>query len=258
MKKTLFALLLGAGLAAAQDCDTADCRVSDVPTPMAKSDADTLHNGLSSARADLRIQRTEFKRLARVEQTVLREARAKVYKDCPNGRSLARTYGAAADLMEAAASQAKGNEVLAKMCADMATSYRAVAKTIDRRESYLGDELRGKEPAVRAAATFRATLKVLDAAAKEAATWDAAKQAEVASCWTVVKKGDPQFRAFARNMKALNGAWKAVDGATAGDGIPAGLSQSLAKTRKLMGLLAPLFNGVKAERAAPEPSVAPT
>ena len=230
--RALMLLCLTGGLVAAED-DTA-CG------PAARCDA------LASARKEIRIARSEFKRLARVEQTALKQARRVVFGETPQGKAMAPGFGAAADLLEAAAAEDKK---LAKLCSEMAASYRAMAAALDRKASYLSADQRAKPPAKRADATFKQAHGLLTAAKPSATGKD-----NVAAAWSMVCKGDPRHRALAKNMQTLGAALATAEGSQ-----PTGSTKAtLARVRQLTALLQLRFKGVATERPQPPPAPAPT
>jgi hypothetical protein len=200
---------------------------------------------LTSARKEIRRARVEFRRLARVEQTALTQARKVVFREAARGKAMAPAFGAAADLLEAAAAQDKK---LARLCTEMAASYRTMSAALDKGESYLTAEQRAKAPAKRAEATFKQAHGKLTAAEK----------AEVgkgeASAWSLVRKGDPRYRALASNMKVLGAAFLIAEGMQPN----ASAKATLARVRQLNDLLKARFAGVATERPKPPPAAAPT
>ena len=247
----LLPALLGSALA--QDCET------PAAAPVAKVTDASLGEALESARQDLVISRTEFKRCAKVEQDVLKDAREVVYRKTPLGQAMPVALSAAADLMESAAAQA--GKPAAKLCADMAASYRAMARELDRKERHLNDAQRALKPAERAADTYAKAREALLAPAG-----DPHPAAE--DSWSVVKRGDPQFRALARNMKALDAAWAALDadcGKACGEcaegtdapGCCTG-KVALLQAKELLAKVQPAFADVQTERPEAPPAAVPT
>jgi hypothetical protein len=175
---------------------------------------------LAKAREEIDLARGDFKKLARVERDVMREARVAVAATA-KGRSLAPSFAAAADALEGVRGQAGELETA---LAEMAKSFRAMAAELE------------KEIAPEA----KAKAEELLAAAAEEKDEDAAKRA-----WRIVKRGDPRYRALAANMKALGEAMKEL-GEPEGD-----VGKATAKVGKLMKGLAPMFEGVETERPKP-------
>ncbi|MHC4134031.1 MAG: hypothetical protein ACYTDU_09260 [Planctomycetota bacterium] len=230
--RALMLLCLTGGLVAAEG-DTA----SD---PAARCDA------LTSARKEIRVARSEFKRLARVEQSALKQARQVVFRETAQGRTMAPGFGAAADLLGAAAAEDKK---LAKLCTEMAASYRAMAAALDRKASYLSADQRAKPPAKRADATFKQAHGMLTAAKRSGTGKDNA-----AAAWSIVRKGDPRYRALAKNMQTLGAALATAEGSQ-----PTGSTKAtLARVRQLTDLLQARFEGVATERPQPPPAPPPT
>jgi hypothetical protein len=182
--------------------------------PAAAEDAPDPAEALASARADLKISRTEFKRLTRVEREALAEARTTVAR---KARGLAPAFAAAADLLEGV----KGEELIAQM----AKSYRAMAEEIDKTPP---------APEVKA----RAEALLGEAAAEK-------DEEPAAAAWRLVKRGDPRYRALAANMKALKEAYETL-GEAEGEAAAA-----VAGALKLHQALEPWFEGVPTERPAP-------
>jgi len=182
---------------------------------------------LSTAREDLMLARGDFKKLARVEKDAIRDARTAVATTA-RGRALAPTFAVAADTLEGVRGQAKED---ADLLGQMAESYRAMAAELD------------KEIAPEAKANLAKLLE--EAAAEKDET--GAKRA-----WRLVKRGDPRYRALARNMKELNAALASLEES---DG-PVG--DALVKVRKLNEALAPLFEGVETARPEPPAAACPT
>ena len=69
-----------------------------------------------------------------------------------------------------------------------------------------------------------------------------------------MRKGDPRYRALAKNMQVLGAALKAAEGTQPADAAKA----TLARVRQLADLLAARFEGVATERPKPPPAPAPT
>jgi hypothetical protein len=214
--------------------------------PDAPRDPGASCDALKPARKQIRFARAEFKRLARVEQTALQDARRVVFSKTARGTALAPGFGAAADLLEAAAKQHKGLE---KLCTEMAASFRAMAAALDEKAGYLTPEQRTQPPAKRADATFLAAHGKLTAASKSKAAED-----EVARAWALVRKGDPRHRALAKNMQVLGVALQTAEGSPSTEAAKA----TLARVRQLVDLLAASFEGVATERPEPPPAPAPT
>jgi hypothetical protein len=230
--RALLLLCLAGGLVAAAP-ETAD-------DPAASCDA------LAPARKEIRFARAEFKRLARVEQTALKQARQVVFSKTQRGRAMAPGFSATADLLEVAAKQDKS---LARLCTEMAASFRAMAAALDKQASYLTPDHRAMPPVKRAEATFKAAHGMLAAAAKSAADED-----DAAKAWSIVRKGDPRYRALAKNMQVLGTALE-----TAERSQPTGsVKATLAQVRQLTDLLSARFEGVATERPKPPPAPAPT
>lgn len=215
-----------------------------VAAPETATDPAASRDALEPARKEIRYVRAEFRRLARVEQTALKQARQIAFGKTARGKALAPGFGAAADLLEVAATQDKH---LRKLCAEMAASFRAMAGALDRKASYLTPERRAQPPAKRADATFRAAHGKLTAAAKSKPDGENAARA-----WALVRKGDPRHRVLAKNMQVLGIALEAAEGAQPSDAAKA----TLARVRQLADLLAAQFDGVATER--PKPPPAPT
>jgi len=234
----------------------------EVPAaPVARIGDPALHDALESARKDLVISRTEFKRCAKVEQIVLEDAREVVYRKTPMGQAMPVTLAATADLLEAAAAKAEG--AVARLCRDMAASYRAMALELDPDEARLGETLRARKPAERSADTLARAKEALMAPGGD-------PHPDAEDSWSMVKRGDPQFRALARNRKALEGAWATLD-ATLGDGGKADVccekiadgccapaKAPLAQAKELVARLDPVFADVKTERPPADPPKIPT
>jgi len=229
--RTLTLLCVVGGLVAVADDTTCD--------PAARCE------DLVSARKEIRFARSDFKRLARVEQTALEQARQVVFSKTARGKAMAPGFGAAADQLESAAAADKG---LARLCTEMAASFRAMAAAVDKRASYLTPEQRAKPPAKRADATFQQASGMLTAAAKSGVAKD-----DVARAWSLVRKGDPRYRALAKNMQVLGAALAAAEGSAAG-----AVKPTLARVRQLTELLKARFVGVATERPKPPPAPAPT
>lgn len=207
----------------------------------AACDPKTTCDALAPARKEIRFARAEFRRLARVEQTALQEARQIAFLKTARGQAMAPGFGAAADLLEAAAAKDKK---LARLCTEMAASFRAMAAAVDRKASYLTPEQRAQPPAKRADATFKRAHGML-AGAKPSA------DEKAAAAWRLVRKGDPRHRALAKNMQVLGAALKTAEGSTAA-------KTQLARVRQLTDLLQAQFEGVATERPKPPPAPAPT
>ncbi|MHC5040740.1 MAG: hypothetical protein ACYTGI_00015 [Planctomycetota bacterium] len=217
-----------------------------VAAPDTPTDPAATCDTLAPARKEIRLARFEFKRLARVEQTALRQAREVVFSKTERGKALAPGFGAAADLLEVASKQDKDLE---KLCTEMAASFRAMAAALDKKAGYLTPEQQAQPPAKRADATFKTAHGMLTAAAKSKAPED-----DVARARALVRKGDPRHRALAKNMQVLGVALKAAEGSQPTDAVKA----TLARVRQLTDLLAAQFAGVATERPKPPPAPAPT
>jgi len=219
-------LLLACGLAAAGEQAPAPAPAED-PAP-----------ALAKAREDLTVARTEFKRLARVEQAAIRDARATLEKT-KRGAALAPAFSAAADVLEAAAAE---DGAWSRLCRDMAESYRALARELDAKERYLDADLRARKAAERAADTASRALALLAAGAQEE------QGEEVAAAWRIVRAGDPRFASLARNHAALAGAFATLAERKCE-------SAAVDRARKLHESLAPYFEGVDTERPPPPPAM---
>jgi hypothetical protein len=182
---------------------------------------------LAEAREEIKLSRSDFKKLARVERDALREARVLVATTA-KGRALAPAFTAAAEELEGVRGQA---QELSDVLGQMAQSYRAMAAELD------------KEVAPEATAK---AVELLKAAAEEKAA------AEAKASWRIVKRGDPRYRALACNMKALGDALAAL-GERDGD-----VGKALAKVAKLHKALAPMFEGVETARPEPPETDCPT
>jgi len=136
------------------------------------------------------------------------------------GRALAPAFGAAADLL---AKAAEGDAAHARLLEDMAKSFREMADELDRE---LAPE-----------AKTRAETLLREAAGEK-------DDERTAAAWSLVKRGDPRYRALACNMKALGQGFAAL-GATENEGVAA--------AAKLHESLTPYFEGVETERPEPEP-----
>lgn len=214
--------------------------------PETESDPVASRDALKPARKEIRFARAEFKRLARVEQAALKDARKVMFSKSVRGKALAPGCGAAADLLEVASKQ--DNE-LATLCTEMAASFRAMAGALDRKSSYLTPAQQALPPAKRADATFKFAHGMLTSAAKSPAAKD-----DVARAWALVRKGDPRHRALAKNMQVLGVALKTAEGSQPSEAAKA----TLARVRQLVDLLAAQFEGVATERPKPPPAPAPT
>jgi hypothetical protein len=184
-------------------------------------------DALAEAREELKLARGDFKKLARVERDVMRDARVAVALTA-KGRALAPAFAAAADALEGVRGQAKE---LSDALGQMAQSYRAMAAELE------------KEVAPGAKAEAEELLK---AAAEEK---DAA---EAKPAWRIIKRGDPRYRALACNMKALGEALAAL-GEREGE-----VGKALARVTKLHKGLEPMFLGVATARPKPPEADCPT
>ena len=151
------------------------------------------------------------------------------------------TFVAAADQLELAAKEAKPDEKLTKLYADMAASHRALARTLDKKESCLTAEQREQKPAERAESTLEQAKTLIKAAAAEEAT------EETKTYWSIIKKGDPRYASLARNMAALGAAQRTIQRRPR-DGK---LAAILKNVKELHASLVPYFSGVKTERPPP-------
>ena len=239
----LLVAALTVGVASAQDCETGGCAPQCGPEAAEKIDCEALCTELKSARRDIAVARGEFKRLARLEQRALKAARKDVFKQSPQGQAMAPALSAAADLLEATGAAEKDTKVSA-LCSQMAASYRAMARALDKKDEHLAKTLRARKPAERAGETYKRALALLQEPATE--------RPETAASWRMIKQGDPRYRAFARNMKLLQASLAAMavaspKGAVCVDGV-----------KKLEGFLQVHFAGVATERPQPPPAPAPT
>jgi len=209
--------------------------------PETACDPASACDALAPARKEIRVARSEFKRLARVEQTALKQARQVVFLGTARGKAMAPGFGATADLLEVAAKQDKD---LAKLCTEMAASFRAMAAALDKQAGYLTPEQRAQAPEKRADATFKQAHGMLTAA-KPSTREDAA------AAWSIVRRGDPRYRALAKNMKVLRAALATAEGSPEA-------KAHLARVRQLTDLLQARFLGVATERPQPPPAPPPT
>jgi hypothetical protein len=177
-------------------------------------------DALAKAREEIPLSRGDFKKLARVERDAIRDARGTVAATA-KGRALAPAFAAAADALEGVRGQDKE---LSDTLGEIAQSYREMAAELD------------KEIAPEAK---RKVGDLLKAAEEEKETLEAK------AAWSIVKRGDPRYRALACNMKALGEALSAL-GEREGD-----VGAAIATVGKLHKALEPMFQGVKTER--PEP-----
>jgi len=184
-------------------------------------------DALAKAREDIPLSRGDFKKLARVERDAIRDARVTVAATA-KGRALAPALAAAADALEGVRGQA---EDLSDTLGEMAQSYREMAAELD------------KEIAPEAKRKVADLLKAAD---------DEKEAPEAKAAWSLVKRGDPRYRALACNMKALGEALAAL-GEVEGD-----VGAAIATARKLHEALAPMFQGVETERPAPVEAACPT
>lgn len=182
---------------------------------------------LADTREELKLARGDFKKLARVERDVMRDARIAVAATA-KGRALAPAFASAADALEGVRGQAKD---LADVLGQMAESYRAMAAELDKE---IAPEAKAKAD------------ELLKAAAEE-------KDApEAKASWRIVKRGDPRYRALAANMKVLGATLLAL-GERDGE-----VGEALAKVAKLHKGLEPMFAGVETERPKPPEADCPT
>ena len=228
--RTLLLLCLAGGLVAAD--------------PETARDPASACDALAPARKEIRAARSEFKRLARVEQTALEQARQVVFLGTARGKAMAPGFGATADLLEVAAKQDKD---LTKLCTEMAASFRAMAAALDKQAGHLTPEQREQAPAKRADATFKQAHGMLTAA-KPSTKEDAA------AAWSIVRKGDPRYRALAKNMLVIGTALETAEGSQPTGAVKA----TLARVRQLTDLLQARFEGVATERPQPPPAPPPT
>jgi hypothetical protein len=198
------------------------------------SDPSAAAHVLSTARKALVTSRGAFKALSPDERGVIKRARNAV-AETPKGRVLAPAFGAAADLLERASAEAKGEEDL---LACMAKTYRAMAEELDKDASYLTDEQKAQAPAERADSTLAAVETLLASAAEgkpESLSWDR------------LKRLDPRYRALAVNMRTIARGYATL-GKKDGD---EKLAATIASATKLHGALEPYFEGV-ADTRPPE------
>ena len=199
---------------------------------------------LSTARKDLKGSRDAFKALSPDERGVVKGARDTVAPTA-KWRALAPSFGAAADLLDAAGA---GTGASAELCVHMAKSFRAMAEELDKDASYLTEEQQGAEPAKRAAETFAAAEKLLAEAA-------AAELEEIGTAaWELMERADPRYRAVAFNVKTLARGF-----ATLGEmEHDEEALRAIANAAKLQAAIEPYFEGVKAtRREEPEPEPEP-
>ncbi|MHC4548058.1 MAG: hypothetical protein ACYTEZ_04705 [Planctomycetota bacterium] len=209
------------------------------------ADPETCSRDLGAARIDLRTARWEFKRLPRLERVALEDARTVVFSGTARGRAMAPAYGAAGDLLAAAAAQEKDRRI-ARLCSDMAASVRSMARALDKQEQHLPPALRRQKPTERAAETYERARRLLETAAQEK------DDKNTAAAWRLVKQGDPRYRALARGMRALKTSF-----ATAGTLEATGKTRTcLTGAKQLIDRLQAHFDGVATER--PRPAPAPT
>lgn len=203
---------------------------------------------LSTARKDLKGSRDAFKALSPDERGVVKGARDTVAPTA-KWRALAPSFGAAADLLDAAGA---GTGAGADLCVHMAKSFRAIANELDKDASYLTEEQRDTEPGKRAAETFAAAEKLLAEAA-------VAELEEIGTAaWALMKRADPRYRAIAFNVNTLARGFATLremkhDEEAGG---------AIANAAKLQAALAPYFEGVRAARdeepvPTPEPEPKP-
>jgi len=197
---------------------------------------------LAGARKDLKTARDDFKALSPDERGVIKTARQAVARTA-EAKALAPALGAAADLLDGASS---GNGPDAELCGQMAKSYRAMADELDKDESYLSDEMRGKTPAERADATFAEAEKFLAAAV------DGTPGEQATTALECLKRSDPLWRALALNTKTLARGYATL-AATEHD---EKLAAAVAKAAKLQKALEPFFAGIRTSKRD-EPAPAP-
>ena len=203
---------------------------------------------LTTARKDLKASRGAFKALSPDERGVVKGARDTVAPTA-KWRALAPSFGAAADLLDAAGAGAGAS---AELCVQMAKSFRAMADELDKDASYLTEEQRGAEPGKRAATTFAAAQKLLAEA-------EAAELEEVATAaWDLMKRSDPRYRAIAFNLKTLARGFASLGEMEHDEEA----LRAIANAAKLRAAIEPCFEGVKATRseepkAKPEPEAKP-
>jgi hypothetical protein len=196
-------------------------------TPAVAEDATVDTGALAEAREEIKLARGDFKKLARVEREVMRDARVTVAATA-KGRALAASFGAAADALEGVRGQAKE---LSDALGEMALSYRTMAEELD------------KEVAPEAKAKAEDLLK---------AAADEKDAGEAKAAWRIVRRGDPRYRALACNMKALGEALAAL-GERDGE-----VGKALARVAKLHKALEPMFQGVETSRPKPPEADCPT
>lgn len=192
------------------------------------SDPSAAAHVLSTSRKMIVTSRAAFKVLSPDERGVIKRARDAV-AETPKGRVLAPAFGAAADLLERASAEAKGEA--ADLLASMAKTYRAMAEELDKDASYLSDELKARAPAERADSTL-AAVEALLAGASEG------KPESVA--WDRLKRLDPRYHALAFNMRTVARGYATLGEEKHGEKLAA----TIATARKLHASLEPYFEGV--------------
>jgi len=243
MTRYLLACLLFVPPVLAQDdcgpCDTA-CDSKDCATELA------------TARKELSTWKSDMKGLSRVERNALKGAEKTVHSNCAKTKALAPTFGAAADTLAVLAAMetavAGERTDTAKVAAELAKTYRAMAQAIAGKDSYPAPKLSTTDE-------LKAAVKKADAEAKKARDlWAKAGEQETSSevkdAMKLLRQASPRMRALAVNANAAAKAMKAVK--CEAKSAEADMRPALVKTaQSLHAAAAPYFKNVKLEK--PEP-----
>ena len=224
---------------------------------------------LASGRKDIRVARTVYRRLTSYEREALRESRKAIFTKTPEGKAMAPTFGAAADLLFLAAKMECGEggkeTKTSALMADMAESYRAMAKSVAGRDAYTAPDLKDTKALLDAQAAAKKSVDGALGLWKKGGEIKPTERKDIERDWRLLKKGDPRHRALAANLATLQEAFRTLDQQNAGRSTCTcnvhGLIAAYTKAAKqLTDISEAQFAGVKTKvwEAPPSIEIAPT